>query len=423
MRARILIRTAVLDVASFAVGAVVASLIVFETPLPWVGQPRIWPLLGYLFAGAAFGAYVSSRMWGNGIPRPSYGRAVAIAVWAVGGAALSLIATRAYFSRPFLGITAATSLGLMLAHRAYSRSKPWHERLILITAEKKLIDDLQMAPHADVVAVYDPAGDPPELPDANATLAVDLRAVLSPPMAQFVSSSNLSGIVTRSVASVYEEHTGRYAMALLAEGWELSAPVEQSSAYAPVKRVIDIVLVLLAAAPAAVLSAMIAVAVRLDSPGPVLFHQRRIGRHGAPFTLHKFRTMRTDAEANGARLAVRDDPRLTRFGRWLRKTRMDELPQLWNVLIGDLSLVGPRPEQPEFVAEFERRIPFYSHRHLVRPGITGWAQVNYGYADDEADTIEKLTFDLYYVRHMSFWLDMQVLGRSIWTVLTGFGAQ
>jgi lipopolysaccharide/colanic/teichoic acid biosynthesis glycosyltransferase len=107
----------------------------------------------------------------------------------------------------------------------------------------------------------------------------------------------------------------------------------------------------------------------------------------------------------------------------LRKVRLDELPQLWNVLKGDLSLVGPRPEQPEFVAQFARSIPFYEHRHLIRPGLTGWAQVNYGYADDEADTIEKLTFDLYYVKHMSPWLDLNILGRSIWTVLSGFGAQ
>ena len=102
---------------------------------------------------------------------------------------------------------------------------------------------------------------------------------------------------------------------------------------------------------------------------------------------------------------------------------MDELPQLWNVLKGDLSLVGPRPEQPVFVEQFSASIPFYDHRHLIRPGLTGWAQVNYGYADDEADTIEKLTFDLYYVKHMSPWVDLNVLGRSIWTVISGFGAQ
>ena len=124
-----------------------------------------------------------------------------------------------------------------------------------------------------------------------------------------------------------------------------------------------------------------------------------------------------------ARFAGVKDDRLTRVGRLLRRTRFDELPQLWNILTGDLSLVGPRPEQGPFVERFSETIPFYTHRHLVRPGLTGWAQVNYGYADSEADTIEKLSFDLYYVKHLSPWMDLEVLGRSVWTVLSGFGAR
>jgi lipopolysaccharide/colanic/teichoic acid biosynthesis glycosyltransferase len=130
-----------------------------------------------------------------------------------------------------------------------------------------------------------------------------------------------------------------------------------------------------------------------------------------------------DAEKDGPRFASHNDDRLTRAGRWLRLSRLDELPQLWNVLKGDVSLVGPRPERPEFTDYYERSIPFYAYRHLIRPGVTGWAQVNYGYADDDADTIEKLTYDLYYLKHMSPWLDLQILGRSIWTMLSGFGAR
>jgi lipopolysaccharide/colanic/teichoic acid biosynthesis glycosyltransferase len=133
--------------------------------------------------------------------------------------------------------------------------------------------------------------------------------------------------------------------------------------------------------------------------------------------------MKNGASVGEPSFASPDDPRLTRVGRWLRKARLDELPQLWNVLKGDLSLVGPRPEQVEFVHQFSERIPFYAQRHQVRPGVTGWAQVNYGYADDEADTVDKLTFDLYYVKNMSLWLDLHVLGKSFWTVLSGFGAQ
>ena len=123
------------------------------------------------------------------------------------------------------------------------------------------------------------------------------------------------------------------------------------------------------------------------------------------------------------RFAAQNDSRLTNMGKFLRRFRIDEIPQLLNVLKGDLSLVGPRPERPVFTEQFEGTIPFYSYRHLVRPGVTGWAQVNFGYADNERETVEKLTYDLYYVKHMSPWLDLSILGRSMWTVLSGFGAK
>ena len=163
--------------------------------------------------------------------------------------------------------------------------------------------------------------------------------------------------------------------------------------------------------------------VRIDSSGPAIYRQQRVGRNGAPFTLYKFRTMVSDAERSGPQFASPNDPRITRTGRFLRKSRLDEIPQLWNVVRGDLALVGPRPERPVFVDEYSRTIPFYGSRTLIRPGVTGWAQVNYGYADGEADTIEKLTYDLYYVKHSSLWLDIHILGLSVWTVLTGRGAR
>jgi lipopolysaccharide/colanic/teichoic acid biosynthesis glycosyltransferase len=133
--------------------------------------------------------------------------------------------------------------------------------------------------------------------------------------------------------------------------------------------------------------------------------------------------MGLDAEKDGPQFAQENDPRLIRGGAFLRKSRLDEIPQLWNVLKGDMSLVGPRAEQVPFVDEFRHEIPFYDHRHMVRPGLTGWAQVNYGYADDEAETIEKLTYDLHYIKHMSPVMDMRIFSKSIWTVLTGAGAR
>ncbi len=211
-------------------------------------------------------------------------------------------------------------------------------------------------------------------------------------------------------------------MVHLAEGWELSAPVRRNE-YASVKRIIDIVLVVATAPLWLLLAGSIWLAVRIDSNGPAIYHQDRIGRDGEHFTLHKFRTMVLNAEKDGPQFATANDSRLTGVGRFLRRFRADEIPQLVNVLKGDLSLVGPRPERPVFTDQFEGTIPFYSYRHLVRPGVTGWAQVNFGYADNEAETVEKLTFDLYYVKHMSPWLDLSILGRSMWTVLSGFGAK
>ena len=261
-----------------------------------------------------------------------------------------------------------------------------------------------------------------EPPAPGTTLVVDLRAVLSDPMAQYVSSCSLAGYPLRSLVSTYEEHTGRLPIVHLMEGWELTVPLSDRRFYVRLKRILDTLLIVATAPVWVPLMGIIALGVRIDSPGPIIFKQRRIGYDGQPFTLHKFRTMRAEGEDH-PRFATPGDNRLTTFGRFLRRLRIDELPQLWNVLRGDLSLVGPRPEQGPFADGFAKAIPFYGHRHLVRPGITGWAQVNFGYADNEADTVEKLSYDLYYVKHLSVWLDLEVLGRSIWTILSGYGAR
>jgi lipopolysaccharide/colanic/teichoic acid biosynthesis glycosyltransferase len=254
------------------------------------------------------------------------------------------------------------------------------------------------------------------------SLVVDLREVLSEDMARYVSSASVSGQRVRPLVEVYEEHTGRLPLVHIVGGWELSRPVQRSQ-YAGVKRAIDVVLVVLTLPLWLALWGAVWILVKVDSPGPAIYSQRRVGRNGAEFTLYKFRTMATDAERDGPRFTSQDDPRITRTGRFLRKSRLDEVPQLWNVLRGELAIVGPRPERPVFVDQFSRTIPFYESRQLIRPGVTGWAQVHYGYADGEADTVEKLTYDLYYVKHSSLWMDVHVLGMSIWTVLTGTGAR
>jgi len=169
-----------------------------------------------------------------------------------------------------------------------------------------------------------------------------------------------------------------------------------------------------------------AMAIMLESGvrQPIFYRQVRVGADWKLFKVIKFRSMRPDAEKDGkARMAKADDDRVTRVGRFIRKTRIDELPQLWNVLKGDMSFVGPRPERPEFVEKFAEIIPYYSERHRVKPGITGWAQVRYPYAEDEADTVEKLQYDLYYVKNYSLLLDFLIMLQTVEVVLWRKGAR
>jgi len=169
---------------------------------------------------------------------------------------------------------------------------------------------------------------------------------------------------------------------------------------------------------------LIAGLIRVTSPGAVLYHQKRVGQYGRIFTLHKFRSMWTDAEkATGPVWASKEgDTRVTSVGRFLRRSRLDELPQLWNVLKGDMSLVGPRPERPEFVAELTRQIPFYRQRHILRPGLTGWAQVRYTYGASVEDALQKLQYDLFYIKNLSLALDVFIILDTVKTVLLRKGA-
>ena len=165
-----------------------------------------------------------------------------------------------------------------------------------------------------------------------------------------------------------------------------------------------------------------AVLIRLEDRGPVFYGQLRSGLDGVPFKVWKLRSMRVDAEASGAQWSVRGDPRITRIGQLLRVTRLDELPQLWAVLQGQMSLIGPRPERPEIEAELEQQIPHYRLRHLIRPGLSGWAQVNYPYGASVEDAANKLSYDLYYLRNFSFWLDLLILVKTMRLVFNARGA-
>ena len=189
------------------------------------------------------------------------------------------------------------------------------------------------------------------------------------------------------------------------------------------KRVMDIVVSALMLVATLPIIAVTAAAIFLESGGPVLYQQERVGRRGRVFTLLKFRSMRQDAEANGAVWALKNDMRVTRIGSFIRRTRIDELPQLINVLKGDMSFVGPRPERPQFVAELSQAIPFYDLRHYVKPGITGWAQILYPYGASINDAREKLQYDLYYLKNYSIFLDINILLQTIQVILWRKGAR
>jgi len=197
----------------------------------------------------------------------------------------------------------------------------------------------------------------------------------------------------------------------------------ESFKYIGTKRAIDITAIVLALPIAILIAVITAVAIKLESPGAVFFWQKRVGMDGKVFNMLKFRSMTSDSEKHGSQFAQSNDMRVTRVGKFIRKFRVDEIPQLWNVLRGEMSIIGPRPEQESFVDEFNKNIPNYSLRHMVKPGITGLAQTEQGYVADAEATITKLEYDLYYIKNMSLLTDAQITLKTIYTIMTGFGAR
>ena len=228
-----------------------------------------------------------------------------------------------------------------------------------------------------------------------------------------------TGVFVNELSSFLERETGRVDLATVNPSWFIFSDGftagQRLSKFA--KRAFDIVasiIMLMVTLPIAVLTAIV---VRCDSAGPVLYRQTRMGLYGVPYRIIKFRSMRVDAEADGAVWASEHDPRITRVGTVMRQTRIDEIPQLWNIFKGEMSFVGPRPERPEFVADLERQIPFYAERHMVKPGLTGWAQINYPYGASIDDARAKLEYDLYYAKNYTPFLDMLILIQTLRVVM------
>jgi sugar transferase (PEP-CTERM system associated) len=233
------------------------------------------------------------------------------------------------------------------------------------------------------------------------------------------------GLRIQDGVEVYEAITGKVPTESIRLGWLLFSPgCHASHLHLAYKRAASVLVSIVGLILSLPLFPFIILAIRLTSPGPVLYRQRRVGRDGVGFNCYKFRTMRADAEADtGPTWAQDDDPRITPVGSILRQSRLDEIPQLWNVLRGDMSLVGPRPERPEFVDALSQEIPYYQLRHTIRPGITGWAQVRHKYGSSVEDAREKLRYDLFYIKNMSFGLDLLVFFQTIKVILWSQGAK
>jgi exopolysaccharide biosynthesis polyprenyl glycosylphosphotransferase len=220
----------------------------------------------------------------------------------------------------------------------------------------------------------------------------------------------------------YETHTGKVPLTTIDQIWFLqNFSEDQKKFYEFLKRVVDIVVGYLIGVITSPLMFIIVVVIKLEGKGPALFSQERVGKDGKNYRLFKFRTMKLNAEINGPQWAKERDTRITRFGRILRKVRLDELPQIYNILRGEMSLVGPRPERPEFVEHLQKDIPFYKERLLVKPGLTGWAQINFPYGASKEDTFEKLQYDIYYIKHRSLYLDLSILLKTIRILLGAKG--
>jgi len=251
----------------------------------------------------------------------------------------------------------------------------------------------------------------------------DARGML--PMNRLLDIRFANGVTFDHLASVYEEYTGKIAVENLRPSWLIfSEGFRKTRLLMAAKRALDLVFAgfgLLVGLP---IMLFVGALVKSTSRGPMFYHQMRVGLKGHEFTVHKFRTMGQDAErATGPVWSTANDSRVTPVGRFLRRTRLDEMPQLWNVLKGEMSFVGPRPERPEFVRELTEKIPYYGQRHVLKPGVTGWAQIRYTYGASVEDAIEKLQYDLYYIKNLSISLDFVILLETLKTVIMRRGAR
>ncbi len=346
-----------------------------------------------------------------------------------------------YYILPvFLSNFVAAFTVLFLARLGYSRpllvssfllALAWFY-LVYFMLQRRQRLDIAVVPFGRVDSLYGIATvgwtrlEQPELPPHSSLVTADFDSDLPPEWLNFLAECALQGVSVLHYKQLRQSLTGQVQIEHLSEN--AYGALEPNATYIAVKRLVDTLVALVVLPVLLVLFVPVAIAIRLDSPGPVFFRQLRIGYRGKPFQVWKFRTMRVaDPVAEQDRLdhaiTRKGDPRVTRLGRWLRRTRIDELPQVFNVLRGEMSWIGPRPEAEELSRWYERELPFYRYRHVVRPGISGWAQVSQGHVADLDSVLKKLNYDFFYISRCTLWIDVLILLRTIKTMLTGFGSR
>ena len=321
---------------------------------------------------------------------------------------------RLYYSRPYLiCFGSMTTIWMFLWYQVQRR--PMVRALaVLPFGDLELIDSIKGMRFIKLRK--------PVMPDASLDgVVVDMHAEIPAEWVKFLADLVMQQKRIYHVASLLESVAGMVSLNHVA-ALHLE-DLRPSPWFNPIKRGVDISVSLLGGLLLLPLGLLVAVLIRLESKGPALYRQKRVGYRGKNFMLLKFRSMRVDAEAGGAQFTIENDPRITRMGRFIRKTRLDELPQLWNILAGEMSLVGPRPERPKFVEEYDEAIDHYNLRHTIRPGLTGWAQIETGYSSDLAGTIRKVERDFYYIKYRSTALDAFIIYRTLRTVIFGSGAR
>jgi sugar transferase (PEP-CTERM system associated) len=435
------------------IGVILAAFYVTEISAPWAGSASLVARFIEVATVITFVLYLGDLYQ----PRRGYGRREMMAHLLICHSAAALVIATVGFAVPplrlsrsaFLGIFLLTTPGLMIWRAALFGRWSQHQLtvrvLVLGTGQVgHLISELEptSARPFQIIGFLDDAPGASEMvPDGHMLLGKiqDLDVLVEETRPDIIVVAQLDrrgcfptkpllecrlrGIRVEDWPAFYEKATGKILVTAMRPSWLIfSDGFVKTPRTEIVKRLFDVSASLLGVILSAPLMVIAAIAIKLESPGPVLYRQPRLGKNGCVFILNKFRSMRRDAEKEtGPIWSTEHDPRVTRIGAMLRRTRVDELPQLFNVLFGQMSFIGPRPERPEFVEKLQEQIPYYMERLAVKPGITGWAQVKYRYGSSIEDAVEKLQYDLYYIKNLSLFLDLLIVLNTVQVILFARG--